>query len=148
MKKLFTVAIALFTVFALVAPAHAVVYTRSSTERSTDDLGSDVKRVRGTIAFDSDYPCNIDTGRCGEDLLPTQLGMATITHMFIQSEHSTVAGSTLLFEYDSAFTTGSGGTGGIRANYSDTGIGGTSLPSVPTYDLSGLTAVPFLAIGT
>jgi len=154
MKKLFTLAIALLMVFGLAVPVYAITYTVDNTVRENDDLGTTIKTVLGTIAFDSDYPCDNSVGgtsQCGEDLSPTQLGMTTIAQMFIESEHIEGAASLMSFDYDATFLTGSGGTGGIRANFSDVSAGSgasASYPSVPTYDLSALTAIPYLAIGT
>jgi len=154
MKKLFTFAVALLMVFALAVPAYAIVYDRDTVLRQKDELGNDVKIVIGTIAFDSGYECDVVTGgsgRCGEVLTPSQIGMTTITHMFIEGAHVDNASTFFVFDYDAAYLVDTGATGGIRANYSSDktgGVAGVSVPSVPTYDLSGLTAVPFMAIGT
>jgi len=155
MKKFFTIAIALLMVFALAVPAHAVVYTVSDTIREKNDQGDDFKRVYGTIAFDSDYPCNNTTGRCGEVLTPSQIGMNTITQLFIDGDVDTGAIGYFVFKYHAAGLSGSGSTTSvIRAYIPSMGEGDTAttiqapMASAPTYDLSALIAVPFQAIGT
>ena len=69
--------------------------------------------------------------------------------MFIEPEQSGEARSLLLFDYDSTYTVITDATGGIRAYFWNENVTeGGSLVSAPTYDLSALTAVPFMAIGT
>lgn len=147
MKKMFAIVMALCLIS---SQAFAITYTVSSTEKFRDSQGNNKIRVQGTIDFDSVYPCNTTTGRCGEDLLPSHIGLDSISQIVIDPRVSSTAGGLLLFKYHPTGLSGSGGTSGnIRAYYA--GANGSSnvggFVSAPTYDLSALTSSPFMAVG-
>lgn len=151
MKKIF----AMVAVLSLIcSQAFAVTYTVNSTEKFRDAQGNNKIRVQGTIAFDSAYPCNATTSRCGESIEAANLGMSLIDQMTIDPTHSTVANGVLLFRYFPLGKRADAGDGtngpNIRAYYGSQGVAGITggaLVSAPSYDLSALTAVPFSAIG-
>jgi hypothetical protein len=150
MKKVFALLLALMLV-ASVAYA-APVYTVTSRDRYTDDLGVDVVRVRGTIAMDSTYGNNTTTARVGYALSPATIGMKSISQMRIEpSWAANVSGGTVIsFRYTTAGKASDGtSNGSIRGYYTALASGVTAggFASLPSYDLSDLTAVPFEAIG-
>ena len=150
MKSYFKIALAALLVFTCFAvDALAVTYTVTSREEYTDVLGNQKKRVIGTIAFDSDYPCNTTTGRCGEYLVPNQIGMTSIDILSVHANETVGNASNegiFSWAYHPNGTAGNGSAGALRAYYDDgTGIG--NAVSAPTYDLAALDAVPFMAIG-
>lgn len=153
-KTLFmSLAVALLLALCFTESAHAITYTVSSQESFTDDFGNSKRRVSGTIAWDSNYPCNTTTGRCGEDLIPSQIGLTSIDSLDIGMVNAPGAtGGALFFKYHSAGVSGSGGTGGnIRAYYTSQGVAGVTAAafiSAPTYDLSAVTSSPFKAVGS
>jgi len=133
-------------------PAFAISYSVTSREDYRDRLGNSKSRVYGTIAFDSDYPCNTTTGRCGENFDQSQIGLLSIDMMTFETLHSTVAGGALILKYHATGLSGDGSTfGNIRAYYtqvpSAADTTAAAFVSAPTYDLSLVTAHPFLAVG-
>lgn len=152
MKKLAAFVMALCLIS---SQAFAVTYTVTSTEKYRDVNGDNQIRVKGTIAFDSAYPCNTTTGQCGENIEATNLGMETIDQMVIDPSFSTVAAGLLLFKYHATGLRAKAGsqTDGpnIRAYYSTQGVSGvtgSAFVSAPSYNLALLTAVPFVAYGS
>lgn len=162
MKKILSILALLVLVS---SQAFAITYTVSSREEFTDTKGNSKVRIYGTIAFDSAYPCNSSTKICGEVFLPTQIGLSTINQVMIDPTFATnvgTAGGVFLLRYHStgsaaagvASETGSVSYSNIRGYIAgNTTAGGPAfssgpLVSMPSYDLSALTAVPFEAIGS
>ena len=150
-----------FSVFLLAlvlmsSQAFAITYTVNSREDFLDSDGDSKVRIYGTIAFDSSYPYNATTNLGGEVLLPTQIGLSAINQLvvdpiYVRSMGS--SGSIAIVRYHSSLEASlATTTSGIRVYSSmPNGITQSSLSggiiTVATYDLSALTAVPFLAIG-
>lgn len=151
MKKALKVLSVLLALCFLANTAFAAVsYTVTSRDRYTDDQGNDVVRSRGYITMDSSYPCDTATGRCGYAVKADQLGMNSIAQMAITPMVSTnVGGNLVLFKYHNAGVADNGSTGAIRGYYTAlaTGVTAGGLASMPSYNLSDLTTVPFEAIG-
>lgn len=161
MKKILSV-LALLVLIS--SQAFAITYTVNSREKFTDTDGNAKVRVYGTIAFDSSYPCNSSTKICGEVFLPTQIGLSAITQVIIDPPVATGVGASGGLFFVRYHATGSAAAGvasetgstsypNIRAYYtqaspSNGAVINGPLVSMPSYDLSALTAVPFLAIGS
>ena len=157
MKKICILALAFLVLMQAVGFA-ALVPTITSRQRYTDDAGNERMLVVGTLAFDSTYPCNNTTGQCGEALPPSKMGLETVDAMFIEPYYSASAAGVLLFRY-LPHGTPPGATDvdqpNVRAYYwgkvgggATSGLTAGAFVSSPTYDLSALTAVPFLAVGS
>lgn len=134
--------------------------TVTSRQRYEAQDGTTYERVIGTLAFDSTYPGNSTTLIYGEALPPTILGLASIRKMNIEPTYAQnvgVTGGTIFFKYSATECTQNplGGClygSNVRAFYSratatSTGVTDAPLVSLPSYDLSALTAVPFEAVG-
>jgi hypothetical protein len=161
MKKILSILALLVLVS---SQAFAITYTVSSREDFTNAKGESKVRVYGTIAMDSSYPCNSTTKICGEVFLPAQIGMSAINQVLIDPPYSNVVGAAGGVFFLRYHATGSAAANvaseagvtsypNIRAYYtqavpSNGPVINGPLVSMPSYDLSALTAVPFEAIGS
>lgn len=134
--------------------------TVNSRQRYEDASGTTYERVIGTLAFDSTYPGNSTTLIYGEPFPPKVIGLSSIAKMNIDSPYAQnvgPAGGTISFKYSAAECTvntlgGCAYAPNVRGFYNRataTSTGTTDAPAVslPSYDLSALTAVPFEAVG-
>jgi len=152
MKNKFLILALVSAVLLSASNAFAFTVTIQTEREYTDKQGSARKEVSGYLTFDSDYPCNTTTGRCGEDLPPYLLGLASVQYMGIESQVVNNTAGLFMFKYHPNGLSGSGRTeGNVRAYYdrqTSTDEGRQGFTSVPTYDLSAMATVPFRAIGS
>lgn len=136
----------------------SLVPTIESRDRYEDAEGVTYERVVGTLAFDSAYPGNSTTLIYGEPLPVSKLGLASVSKMNVDTAYAQnvgAAGGFILFRYAAAEGTQGTPSGGVsyapsvRGYYSGGNGSLTAGPlvSLPSYDLSALTAVPFEAVG-
>lgn len=166
MKKIlaFLILAAGFSNFAFAAAGGNVTVTITSRQRYEDKDGVAYERVLGTLAMDANYNCNATSKQCGYRFTPTMIGISNIRKLDIEPQLSTVVGqpaqgAVVLFKYHREGLVSNGVTGletaNIRAYYwgnstanaSGATISAGGLISTPSYDFSGLTAVPFEAVG-
>ena len=154
MKKFLMFLLAFMVIATSVAFASDPVYTVTSRDRYTDDQGNNVIRTRGTIAMTSAYINNYsNSGRIGYQINPAWIGMNSISMMTIPvvfAKNVGASGSYIGFKHTGTGLSGGGVSGGTIVGFYTsvtTASMAVGFASLPSYDLSDLTAVPFEAIG-